>query len=355
MLITFFTCLRTRTRLLHVCSISTVILIYLFCAIRLIFPVEASWARVVWGGTVYNKVYLLLKFRVGSVRIYEILLLVWLVGALFSLTGYLIQYRRAVRLFQRLPQKESRPGREILEELDRNSRIKVLESAGLNTPCCMGIFRRRIYLPAREYGREELRYIVLHEYTHLANQDILLKLLIRVLCGIYWWNPLVYCLRKDLNQSMEIRCDLSVTEHLKEQERADYLDVMLKTFCERGLPDRAVGSAGLVEDRSNSLLERFRIVADMGVVQKKRVNMAACGVMLAVLIASYSFIFQSMYEVPLSEIETEEEIYNIDIETSFIIRQGDVYILYTVDREMVLDERQAMQLLELGVDLKGGE
>ncbi len=351
-LISFFAFLRTRTRLLHICSISTVIMIYLFCAIRLVFPFEVPWARVVWGGAVYNRIFRMLNFRAGSVRIYEILFAIWLIGMLISLVRYLAQYRKALRHFGELPQEESRLGQEILDEVDRNSSIKVLKSAGITTPCCVGIFRKRIFLPTKDYDREELRYILMHEYTHLANHDILLKMLVRVLCGIYWWNPLVYCLKKDLDQSMEIRCDLSATEHLKDAERADYLDVMLRTFRESGRPDRSAGAAGLVEDHSESLLERFKIVADKGIVQKKQVNVFAGVVMALILAVSYSFIFQSKYDTPISEIETDENIYNVDVESSYITKQGDIYILHTKSTEIAIDENAVMWLLEEGVAMK---
>lgn len=354
-LITFFSFLRAKTKMLHICNISTVILIYLFCAIRLTFPFEVPWARVVSGGAVYNGIHNVLYFKANSVRVYEILFAIWFIGTIISLTWYLAQYRRTMCYFQRLPQKESRMGQEILDGVDGNKRIKVLESAGIKTPCCIGIFRKRIFLPAKDYDREELRYILLHEYTHLANQDILLKMLIRVLCGIYWWNPLVYCLKKDLNQSMEIRCDLSVTEHLNEKERADYLDVMLKVFCESGLSDKSMGVAGLVEEHSKSLLERFEIVSDMGIVQKKQVNVFAGVVMALILVVSYSFILQSKYDTPISEIETDVDIYNVDIETSYITKQGDIYILHTKSTEIAIDEIMVMWLLEEGVAMKGGE
>ena len=200
-----------------------------------------------------------------------------------------------------------------------------------------------------------MRYILLHEYTHLANQDIMLKMLIQVLCGIYWWNPLVYLLKKDLNQSMEIRCDLSVTRYLKEKERADYLEVMLKAFCESGLPDKSTGVACLAEERSKSLLERFRVVADMEIVQKERVNVFAGVVLLVLLVASYSFILQSEYDPPISEIETDEDIYSMDEETSYIIRQGDTYILHTENVEAVIDEEVVLGLQEEGFTLKEGK
>jgi len=274
------------------------------------------WVHEVSGGAVYRGIYNLLAYKVGSLRIYELLCIVWIIGMLYSLTKYSVKYRRAMRCFQGLPQEESRMGQEILEGLDRSKRIKVLRSAGIQTPCCIGVFRKRIFLPDKVYDREELRYILLHEYTHLAHNDILLKVLITVLCGIYWWNPLVYLLRKDLNQSMEIRCDLSITKHLGERERADYLDVILKTFREDGNSSQFAGTAGLVENHSKRLLERFRIVADMGIVQKKQVNVFAGLVMLLILIVSYSFILQPEYETPISEIETDENSYYINIEKS---------------------------------------
>lgn len=90
-LITLFSFLRTRTKLLHICSISTVILIYLFCAIRLAFPFEVPWAHVVSGGAVYNGMYRALRFKTGPVRIYEILFAVWFIGMLINLVLYSVQ------------------------------------------------------------------------------------------------------------------------------------------------------------------------------------------------------------------------------------------------------------------------
>lgn len=73
-LIAFFSFLRTRTRLLHICSISSVIMIYLFCAIRLACPFEVPWVQVVSGGAVYNRIYGVLNLKAGPFRIYEIFL-----------------------------------------------------------------------------------------------------------------------------------------------------------------------------------------------------------------------------------------------------------------------------------------
>ena len=304
-LIAIFSLLRTRTRLLHICSISTIILLYLFCALLLMLPVELPWTHVIPGGRIYNRIHQLLVYRVGGIWVCELLFGLWMIGTLFYLAGYFIRYYRAMVCFREMPQEICPAGQGIIDKTDRSRRIRVLKTPGLKTPCCIGVFRKRIFLPDKGYDREELRYILLHEYAHHVNGDILLKVLIAVLCGIYWWNPLVYLLRKNLNQSMEIRSDLSVVRQLKKKERADYLAVMLKTFCEDRSPDKFVGAAGLVDEHSKSLLERFQIVADTKIMQKKQINLFAGAMILVIFLVSYSFILQLKYEAPVSDIETD--------------------------------------------------
>lgn len=351
-LIIFFSLLRTRTRLLHICSISTVILLYLFCAVRLVLPFELPWTHVIAGGRIYNAIHKMLVYKINDIRICELLFGLWIIGMLFQLVRYFTRHHKAMNYFREMPQEKSLAGQEIMDEVDRSKRIQVLKTTGLRTPCCVGIFRKRIFLPDKVYDRDELRYILLHEYAHLDNGDILLKLLITILCGIYWWNPLVYLLRKDLSQSMEIRCDLSVVRLLKEKERADYLAVMLKTFCEDRLPEKYVGAAGLVDNYSQSLLERFQIVADMKIMPKKQVNLFAGAMILVILAASYSFILQSEYEAPVSDIETDRNIYMIDEESSYIIKRGNTYILHTADTEVTIDEDTVRMLLKRGFIVK---
>lgn len=69
--------------------------------------------------------------------------------------------------------------------------------------------------------------MILHEYIHLQNNDFFIKILINLLCAIYWWNPFTRLLKKDLNQSMEIRCDSIAVQRLGRQERSEYLSVIL--------------------------------------------------------------------------------------------------------------------------------
>ena len=48
LLIALFLMFRKKVSLLHVCSIQAIILLYLFCAVRLAIPIELPWTKVVW-------------------------------------------------------------------------------------------------------------------------------------------------------------------------------------------------------------------------------------------------------------------------------------------------------------------
>jgi len=280
---------------------------------------------------------------------------IWIVGMLYNLSKYLFKYYRAMCGIRSIPKSESGESRRILDRLNKGKYIELIKTSAVKSPCCIGILKKRILLPDKEYGTEALNYILLHEYTHLCSNDIVLKTLVMLLCGIYWWNPVVYLLQKELSQSIEIRCDLRVTGYLDENERADYLAVILDVFRERSQSEAYFGAVGLVEEYSESLIERFRIVADRKVVKKKHASAAAAFMMLLVLMISYSFILQSSYEAPISEIETDERIYHADPENAYIIRRGSTYILYTSDTESTISEETAKMLLEDGFVEKGGD
>ena len=348
LLIALFLMLRKKVSLLHVCSIQAIILLYLFCAVRLAVPIELPWTKVVSGGRFYRWLYWILGYPIGVFPVYEILLFIWLAGAVWNLGKYFLQYRKASSYLNGLPKNLDRDAMNMLQEWDADSRIQIFRCTEVKAPCCMGIWNKRILLPEKAYTEGDLRYILLHEYTHLKHNDILFKVLIRVLCGIYWWNPLLLWMKKDVNQSVEIRCDLSVTGHLEKAERADYLEVMLDAFRESTDTAPLTGSAGLVENHSASLMERFHIVADSKIMQKKWTTVWTCIAMLVVLVFSYSFILQPKYAVPESEIGNGSRIYEVNQEDTYIIKQGDTYILHTEKEDLIIDENAAIQIREEG-------
>lgn len=247
----------------------------------------------------------------------------------------------------------------ILDEIctDKEKRnIKIVQTAAVEVPCCMGIFEKRILIPDKKYSREELHYIILHEYTHLDNKDILTIELINILCIVFWWNPFVYILKGDMYQSIEIRCDQTVTKKLKSAERGNYLAVILKEYkaSVQGKEFRKpAGAMPLFEDHSDHLIERFRLVAEGKQSSSCIKRILVPVIAVALLVLSYSLILQPRYEVPESAYSRENKFFeDINQDSAYLYESEGKYYLYSGGKKIPLDEKSMKFLRKSGFKIK---
>lgn len=49
----------------------------------------------------------------------------------------------------------------------------------------------------------------------------------QIICAIFWWNPLIYLLKHDINNTLEIKSDLSITNNMTEDKKLEYLQSIL--------------------------------------------------------------------------------------------------------------------------------
>lgn len=93
-LILIFYVLRKKLVLLDVCSVSGGLILYIFCVIRLLIPIELPWTKELWGGELYNWVYEVVRYEVVTgINIYQMFGLIWMVGAFFFLIKLTIRYK----------------------------------------------------------------------------------------------------------------------------------------------------------------------------------------------------------------------------------------------------------------------
>lgn len=363
-LIIIFYFLRKKSILLDVCSVSGVLILYLFCMIRLMIPIELPWTKEVSGGELYNKMYDVISYEIPvgiGIHIYQVLLFIWIIGAVILLTRYFLQYFKLMRSLEKLPVVQKGKTVEILESLVNGNGKKpdIIKTSVLNIPCCIGVFHKKIILPDKQFTDEEMYYILLHEYTHLKNNDVLTKMLINIICALYWWNPIVYLLRKDINQSIEIRCDGIVVAGENKISRSNYLAVMLSEFKDNCSTSEFVkykkAIIPLYEEHSEKLIERFQLVADGKNDSFVRGEFFALILAICLLTVSYSFIIQSKYDAPIDEIEVDSIDHYVDTNNSYIIIRDGNYIFYSEGRECVIDEETAHTMIEEGFDVKEEE
>lgn len=356
-LILIFYVLRTKYQLIDICSVSGVIVLYLFCVIRMVIPVEFSWTKVIAGGTLYNRIYYFfcIERNIGNdISVFDLLRLIWYSGTLLIILRYVIQYVKIARFFGGMPVQRNSKAAQIVDAVWNGSKKPdIIQTATVKTPCCFGVLRKKIMIPDKLYTEEQLRFILLHECSHLKNNDILVKNLINILCALYWWNPCVYLLKKDLSQSLEIRCDLTAVKELDHQLKGDYLAVILSEYRD-SLKTR--NSVGLHCENPKLLLERFQLVANERRVLVKKGNILAWIISCCLLFISYSFIFQTKYDVSREDIETEQNAYEVNSNNSYLIKTDDgTYFLRIQNKDIAISEEMAKMMIKDGftITVKG--
>lgn len=347
-LILIFYVLRTKYQLIDICSVSGVIVLYLFCMIRMIIPVEFPWTKILFGGTLYNRIYYFfcIERNIGNdISVFDMLRFIWYLGAFLILLHYVIQYVKVARYFGDMPVQRNSKAAKIADEIwNGTKKPDILQTAAVKTPCCCGILRKKIIIPDKPYTEEQLRFILLHECSHLRNNDILVKNLINILCALYWWNPCVYLLKKDLNQSLEIRCDLTAVKELDYQLKSDYLAVVLSEYKDSLKTGK---SAGLRYDNPKLLLERFQLVAKEKRILVRKGIILAWIISICLLLISYSFIFQTEYEAPREDIETQQGAYEVNTSNSYLIKSDDgTYFLHFQNKDIAISEEVAQMMIK---------
>lgn len=338
--------------------------LYLFCLGRMFFSLELPFAAVIRAPSLMNPLHDVneanLPMMDGAFLVSDLLLLVWAVGSILLFAQFLIRYHRGKRDIDWLPKQENQVLQEILDELQRGNKrripIQVLCCSGLSTPCGIGLLKRQILLPSQEYTEEELFHILRHELQHFQTHDLLVKWMIRVFQCLFWWNPLVYLLGKDMDQVLEIKCDLSVVKNYSRQETLAYMRT-IKNQLEQAIHTEKivpVASASLVGNFAMSNVEeRFLYLAEsLKPNQRKELSKPAFAVLfVALIMASYSFVLQSSYEAPELDENGEKIQYMQEDEIKLLHKKDGSYQEICQDELVKVPNYIAEEMIEQGVSV----
>ncbi|MDY2820680.1 MAG: M56 family metallopeptidase, partial [Hominisplanchenecus sp.] len=331
--------MRRKSQYVRKFGITCIIMVYLFCIVRVLFPIDFSFTRGIPLRGAFSDVYHVLwmeKYTAAGFDFYigTVLCGIWIVVSMLLLLHFGLEYRSMCSALKKLSVREDDQCTDLLckvfEETGKKHRVMVCKDAGICMPMGIGIRQWHILLPNQEYTDEELYYILLHEYTHFLNGDLVIKILVHIYCCIFWWNPFVYLLKKDLDQSLEIKCDLCVTENMSYKDTADYLQTIVSSLKAMGKNRQFAGinnSVSLGQGSRNEVLERFKIVQknkERSIGNVKQIVTWMC-VFVITMIASYSFVPMPSYDPPKEEIETGPDVYEITPDNSYIIQKNGKY------------------------------
>lgn len=348
-------------------GIAGMVLLYLFGLARMLVPVDFPFTQGIYldkGITwIYDEICLKrYGNKIFSISIMEFMIVIWLCIACILLTRFLCNYHRTWEWVRKMNKKADKRWEnrleKVMEKRGRKVKVGIYRCGQVKSPMGMGIKNRLILLPDKEYKEKDLYYILLHEYTHFLNHDLLIKMAVQVYCCIFWWNPTSHFLRKDLEQSLEIKCDLCVTQGMDRKDISDYLQTIVNAI--KGMRewngDTSHGTAALAKGEKSEIIERFRIIAEnQKNVAKKRVIMFFWSVMFLVALAlSYSVIPLPAYEPIVDEIETGPNTYELSPENSYILEDGEGGYRWVMDGVMddEISKELAMELENEGFQIR---
>ena len=171
-------------------------------------------------------------------------------------------------------------------------------------------------------------------------------------------------MKKDLDKSLEKKCDLSIVEKLSIYESADYLQTIVDSLKASYGKKQFFGvhySVSLGNGKNDEMTERFRIVLENKKNEKKNIkSIISCFLVFGIVwIASYSVILLPSYEPPIEEIEDVPGAVALMPDCVYILYENEKY--YFVDKleetivKTEIDEGLAIELENSGCEIRGLE
>ena len=372
LLILFYSLLWRSKKFKEVVGVRGMLVLYYLCIIQLLIPVSATWQKHIVIPYALNQIFrvfhrTIIAYDSAEISIGQMLLFIWLAGIAVKFICLSVGYARNDQVLKQLPHRQI-PRKELSEQMgiEVPSQITIYRCNGITVPFSFGVLRKRILIPDQPYTAQELKYIILHERIHLEKGDHYLALLTDLLCVIYWWNPCIYLLKKEVEQSMEMRCDSEVIRGMERDEVADYMTTLLTIFRGRNRSGvwRGLGLLGTGNGLRSELKRRFAMLEnDPG--QKTYtwgVRLVVAGFAFMMVLIANSLVIAPYFLPDLDDLNIGtgsgdvfdmDEVYIMAPDTCIYQVEDGTYFLETYGNTKQIRDEVAEALIEEGVKFKG--
>lgn len=293
-------------------GIYAMLALYFVTLIRLFVPVELlDFQLVVTDRNVYPKIMKLVTSDVTNIFVTQftllnLLLVIWALGAVFFTVRFFVKYFRTVKRLSKnsIPAdaEQSNIVSEISRQLGLKRKLKCIVTDEIASPMTYGFFKPVILFPVYNYSDKDFYYIARHECCHIKNKDIWVKLLVELYCALFWWNPVVYLLKKDLVACLEIKCDKTAQKGFSYEESYYYAQILvseMKRISESSLRKKGYLKSALVgmefsDEKQKRIIQRISFILSpktKGIKNSLPVIIFSF-LLAAIILASYTVIIQ---------------------------------------------------------------
>lgn len=313
--------------------------IILIIGLRLLLPFEFIFTHLISSNNILPKVNYIFKFTIiKNNEIFTVLNLfcfIWILLAIILIFSFFFRYLFLCKTTKYI---ENTKNSKILKQLNLikeqykyKFKTKIILNKEVKFPSEFGFFNQVIFINDYDYTENEIYYILLHELIHFNLRTNIIMLFINIINLILWWNPVVYLLRKHFENLIEIYVDRYVTKKLSSKDKINYIKCIFKVYDLTNNQNRSIPklvNSAIGGSTGKTILKRFEII---NIKQShKRANILVCILLFFSLFIyiyiSINYVIQPIWEPPAEDMESI--YYKCNNENSYIIKEGDLYILY---------------------------
>lgn len=168
----------------------------------------------------------------------ETLLFVWIAGALAVGARTLCSYAGLSKKIKRTSVPASPQLRHTVAQMRHalgiRSDLKIRVQSVIDSPALTASFFPTLLLPLSLLDDpQRLDFALRHELTHFKRRDYIVCILLLVLRAVYWFNPFVWLMQRNMKADMEFACDNMAASSLSSRKRKEYAQTVLAMFSGR--------------------------------------------------------------------------------------------------------------------------
>lgn len=194
------------------------------------------------------------------------LVILWSTGVFFLLARLILGLYGAHRLTRQGKRLTGFSWQALIEKITITLRLKrkvrLLRHTQIKSPLTWGMIKPVIIIPdeASRWNRDQCFSALFHEISHIKRGDFLVKIIARISCAVFWFNPLTWLAYKIMKIEQEKACDEYVlrTGILPSTYAANLLSIRRAEPAHWNPPATALGAvaANQLTERLNAILKK---------------------------------------------------------------------------------------------------
>lgn len=259
---------------------------------------------------------------------YDVFAVIWLCGAAVLLAAMLCSN---LMFYRKIKYSVQRGG--------------VFYSDAVSAPMVFGLVKPKILLPMHKKLSDRQRQMVIaHERAHIKRGDLILFSCLDLICIVFWFNPFVWLMARQMKYEAELLCDGAVLKGLNCEDALLYGETILQLARSFQKPARLCAAAGILGGKQH-LKTRIRMIANYS---KKAYRVSAVGILLLLLVGCVSLTNNTIKNPSPKPEQTQPAR---QLEYTYVIDQNQLEeTLLCAEQKGTLDLLKVLRQLEVSYE-----